>query len=80
MLDPNYLPPVRPTAPPRLPPADRGPVLVGIPGVGSKSMPYEEAEKMHRELGQALARGLRVRGSSNPPTPDIGGTPVAVAA
>lgn len=60
-------------APAIIPPQMRGPVLFE-----GKSIPYDEAEKLHLELGQALARGMRKRGSSNPPGGDIGGTPAAL--
>lgn len=62
-------------APDLVAPQDRGPVLF----LG-KSYPYDEAAKLHHDLGQTLARGMRKRGSSTPPGGDIGGTPMALAA
>jgi hypothetical protein len=60
-------------APRELAPHERGPVLF----LG-KQYTYAEAEALHMELGQALARGMRRRGTSTPPPPDIGGTPAAM--
>lgn len=62
-------------APRILAPQERGPILFL-----DKQYTYDEAQALHLELGQALARGMRKRGSSTPPGGDIGGTPVALAA
>lgn len=62
-------------APRVLSPMERGPILFL-----DQQYTYARAEALHLELGQALARGMRKRGSSTPPDGDIGGTPVALAA
>jgi hypothetical protein len=58
-----------------LAPNERGPILFE-----GRQYTYEDAMALHLELGQALARGMRLRGSSPPPDGDIGGTPMALAA
>lgn len=67
--------PPRLNSPRILAPMERGPILFL-----DQQYTYTQAEALHLELGQALARGMRKRGSSTPPPDDIGGTPVAVAA
>lgn len=63
------------TAPPVIPLQERGPVLFE-----GRQYTYEQAMVLHHDLGQTLARMMRKRGSSTPPGPVIGGTPMALAA
>lgn len=61
-------------------PAERMPLLITTPDGATHRLEWEEAANLHRYLGQELARGMRRRGSSTPPDPDIGGTPAAMRA
>lgn len=68
------------TAPPVVPASLRSGVFITLKG-HTESLTYEEAEDLHRALGQDLARKMRQRGSSPSPSgPDLGGTPVLMQA
>lgn len=60
------------------------PVYVNIPESARRYAPdewvmdYVDAEKLHHDLGQTLARMMRKRGSATPPDGDTGGTPAAM--
>jgi len=69
-----------PPAPPIVPTPFRTPVYVELPDGHRCQMTYAQAEALHEKLCQDLARKMRKRGSSTPPSPDIGGTPMAIAA
>lgn len=72
-------------APRELGPHERGPVSFemysnnGRDFAGWYSVDYESAARLHRELGQALARGMRRRGSMTPQAPDPMTPPLAPA-
>lgn len=70
----------RENAPPRRYVDPETPVLVRCETVrgGYLSMTFAEAQRIHYELGQTLARMMRKRGSATPPDGDPGGTPAAM--
>ena len=56
-------------APRRLHDSERSPIFIDVPGKrGTFLLDWAEAEALHKELGQRLARGMRKRGSTTPPT------------